>query len=96
MEGRKKHGWPFWFGVMTILLPVLYVASSGPALLISIWISARPGPDLAWPKAAFEVTYAPLGCTISATKSQRVVDAYIGYLDWWTKTFRPMLGPGPF
>lgn len=30
MDERKKQGWPFWFAVGLILLPMLYVASVGP------------------------------------------------------------------
>ena len=32
MDERRKHGWPFWFAVAMIALPLLYVLSIGPAV----------------------------------------------------------------
>lgn len=37
MDSRQKHNWPFWFAAGTIALPVLYVASFGPAC----WLGDR-------------------------------------------------------
>jgi hypothetical protein len=34
---RNKHGWPFWFAVVAISVPALYVASIGPVC----WIGTR-------------------------------------------------------
>lgn len=30
MDERRKHGWPFWFAMVVIAIPFLYVASFGP------------------------------------------------------------------
>lgn len=38
MENRsRKHGWPFWFAIVLIVMPVLYVLCFGPAC----WITMR-------------------------------------------------------
>ena len=31
MDDRRKHGWAFWLTLALIALPVLYIASFGPA-----------------------------------------------------------------
>lgn len=37
---RQRNGWPFWFTVFLLALSALYIASSGPARMLSI----RSGP----------------------------------------------------
>jgi heme/copper-type cytochrome/quinol oxidase subunit 4 len=51
-DRNRKHGWPFWFAVVFVVLPLLYVASFGPAC----WISSRTvhGP------AIVNVAYQPV------------------------------------
>lgn len=41
MSNRPKRGWPFWFAVAVIALPMLYVGSFVPAC----WISSRVQPS---------------------------------------------------
>ncbi|HTI49730.1 MAG TPA: hypothetical protein VL475_02220 [Planctomycetaceae bacterium] len=54
--GRKKPGWMFWLTVTLIALPVLYVASFGPAC----WLLARSQDDLTV-RLVFMHTFRPLG-----------------------------------
>jgi hypothetical protein len=53
MDNRQKHGWLFWFAVGVIALPVLYIASFGPAC----WLTGRTSHLGPW----VAVVYGPLG-----------------------------------
>src|SRR5262249_41700405 len=54
-DERRKHGWPFWFAVVLIVVPVLYVASFGPAC----WLMARlDHPD--WLVGLLDTIYVPI------------------------------------
>lgn len=53
MDDRKKHGWRFWFAVIAIMLPVLYVGSFGPAC----WWFCKTSPLHG--TAKMTVAYAP-------------------------------------
>lgn len=80
MDERKKHGWPFWFVVALIALPVLYLASSGPALMI-----ARTRVFVASPSSSAVPTApgSPIGTEAELVET---VD------DWWRTVYSPLDG----
>jgi hypothetical protein len=49
-DTRRKHGWPYWFAVRVILLPILYFGS----FLGAVWLDNYDylpdsiGPPLVW------------------------------------------------
>jgi hypothetical protein len=70
MEQRKRHGWPFWLAVALIGLPVLYVASFGPAC----WVASHTNAGAAW----LPVCYRPIvsGLSIKPTRLSAVIEWY--------------------
>lgn len=52
MPPHRKHGWPFWITAAVVALPLLYVASFGPAC----WIS----DNYEWPRREAAIIFRPL------------------------------------
>lgn len=73
---RKKPGWAFWTIVVLVVLPVLYVLSSGPTLMIArtrVYNASPSGP------AAPGI---PIGLDVDV-----VVDTVD---DWWSAVYSPL------
>lgn len=74
MTHGKKHGWPFWFAVAVIALPVLYVASFGPA--------CRTALKHNWASEPFFVAYHPLEATLLGLP-RPIAGAIVWYANLW-------------
>lgn len=74
MDTRRKHGSPFWFAVVLIVMPVLYAGSFGPAA----WIASRTSDATA---EAIFAYYLPLGFVGEKVRP-------LGYfLEWYGNLF---------
>jgi hypothetical protein len=85
VEPRKRRGPLLWLAgsrrgrwivASVILLQVLYVASTGPTLVLALRISARPGPDLEWPMKAWHAVYSPLESLLVPRRAAELFRAY--------------------
>jgi hypothetical protein len=74
LSGRSRRFW----GIAAAALPVLYIASCGPAL----WVITRvPQPD--WALDAYRFVYAPLGWGCEHSP------ALNGVVTWYSERFVP-------
>jgi hypothetical protein len=83
MDERKKHGWPFWYAAAAIVLPVLYVASSGPAywlgtrMVFAGWISDQMFTE------KFDLFYRPI-----VRSGHYVPRPVFNALSWYVNVFK--------
>lgn len=83
MSDRKKPNWLHWTTAVLLLLPVLYVASYGPANWVANWLHYRDS----WPASAqwlFEAIYFPLDRLSDATP-----DSFGKVMDWYDELVSP-------
>ena len=77
---REKPGGLFWLIVATIVLPLLYVASSGPARMIALRSYVVSVPSFAPPSSA---PGTPMGLDVDLVQT---VDS------WWITVYAPLDG----
>ena len=70
---NRREKWAKWTLVTVIGLPVLYVASFGPAC----WATAEPNESNEW--NSIMLAYWPIGYVCIHKHSSPVID----FLDWW-------------
>jgi hypothetical protein len=85
MDERKKPGWPFWFVACVIVLPVLYIASSGPSRMIAVRSFPVPTPVSAVPTPTSAAPGSPIGLDF---------DCSLGFVEevdaWWAAVYAPL------
>jgi hypothetical protein len=79
MRKRKKPGWAFWLIVALIGLPVLYVASFGPAC----WITSRCDLSPARLAAAYRPMMWVMGNGPGPLSDALVWYSFVGSADDW-------------
>jgi hypothetical protein len=77
---NRRERWAKWTLATAALLLILYPLSIGPAYLLAMRISWRPGPDLKWPITVVETAYAPVVRLADNTNSSETIAEYI---EWW-------------
>src|SRR5262249_34253720 len=75
MNRERKPGWGFWLTIALIVLPVLYIVSSGPARMIAC------RSTLPW---SYPVVFNGSGGKIRLWKA-------VEEDHWWRVTYRPLV-----